>query len=78
MKLAICFIIGHKWNEVAFWHGYADCERCHLCTPISDSEPFTIRSWLWWRKYYVNRWWRELKDKAREWCRPPSDDDVPF
>lgn len=83
MKKAICFIIGHKWNEdILTYHQRAVCDRCNLDEPCQKKEPFTIASKLWWARFKLKCWWRALKWRALlQWDKITlrwRDKDVPF
>lgn len=82
MKKIICFIVGHRYCEIALQHGWEDCERCCRCVHCEAyPKPSTIPEYwqdLKWRlrrhvKDPIRHRWQRFTDKFRK----PSDD-VPF
>lgn len=80
-----CWLFGHQYTDIAFQHGYWDCERCSLslstteCPHCHHGEPFTVaaflgRRWRWVRDIPGKvRWWLDKQKQARFFRRHRAD-----
>jgi hypothetical protein len=78
IKIAWCFVFGHRWDDRARWFGYHDCPRCKLVAKfLYEEHPFTIADWLRWKIWKmrpsVRRFQRGRLHPPRKWVMRRTD-----
>ena len=82
LKKFVCYIFGHKYDNIALEHGYLYCQRCFKDAHYDeDLEGEEFHNWWSKKTWKIKQKFRDYKWKIRNWWKykvRKEDDSVPF